>query len=242
MLEAALFGAIGGSSLLLGAFLSLRLSLSRRVIGLVMAFGAGALISAVAFELVEDAIESSGSGGVAVGFGAGALAFFVGDSLIDRRGGASRKSSAGDQAAGSALAIFLGTLLDGVPESIIIGSTIVTGGSVSVAYLAAVFLSNLPESMSATYGLSQAGWPKRRLMFMWTAVAVLTAVCAAAGFVAFDTFDSLEGGLLQAFAAGALLTMLADTMMPEAFEFSGKTVGLMTSLGFGVSLFISTLG
>jgi zinc transporter, ZIP family len=241
MLEAALFGGIAGSSLLIGAFISLVLHPSRRVIGLVMAFGAGTLISAVSFELVQGALDTGEGEDVVMGFAAGVLVFFFGDLMIDRRGGASRKRSSGDQAEGSALAIFLGTMLDGVPESIIIGSTIVIGGSVSAALLAAVFISNLPEAMSATYGLSQAGWPDRRLILMWVAVTLLSAVCAGAGYVVFDSFDSLQGGLLQAFAAGALLTMLADTMMPEAFEFSGKAVGVLTSLGFGVALFLSTL-
>jgi ZIP family zinc transporter len=241
MLEAAVFGAIAGSSLLIGAFLSLALHPSRRVIGLVMAFGAGALISAVAFELVSEAVAAGEGRAVVVGFAAGTLAFFVGDLMIDRRGGAERKRSTGAQASGSALAIFLGTLLDGIPESAIIGSTIVTGGSVSAAFLAAVFISNLPEAMSATYGLRKAGWPQKRLVLMWVGVTILSSVCAAAGFLLFDSFDSLEGAFLQAFAAGALLTMLADTMMPEAFDFSGKAAGLLTSLGFGVALFISTL-
>jgi ZIP family zinc transporter len=241
MLEAALFGGIAGSSLLIGAFVSLDLRPSRRVIGFVMAFGAGALISAVAYELVQDALETTGGRDLVLGFTAGVLAFSVGDLMIDRRGGAARKRSSGDQGEGSGLAIFLGTVLDAVPESIIIGSTIVTGGSVSASFLAAVFIANLPEAMSATYGLRKAGWPKRRLVLMWIAVTFLSAACAAAGYVVFDSFDSLQGGLLQAFAAGALLTMLADTMMPEAFEFSGKAVGILTSLGFGVALFISTL-
>jgi zinc transporter, ZIP family len=241
VVEAALFGTIAGSSLLIGAFFALALGPSRRVIGLVMAFGAGALISAVAYELVQDALENGQAQDVALGFAAGVIAFFVGDLMIDRRGGEARKRSSGNQVEGSALAIFLGTLLDGVPESVIIGSTIVTGGSVSAAFLAAVFISNLPEAMSATYGLKKAGWPQRRLVLMWVAVTALSALCAAAGYFAFDTFDSLQGGLLQAFAAGALLTMLADTMMPEAFEFSGKAVGLLTSFGFSMALFISTM-
>jgi ZIP family zinc transporter len=241
VLEAAFYGWLGGSSLLVGALLALRLNLSRSVIGLVMAFGAGTLISAVSFELVEDALNTGDGQDVAIGLALGAISFFLGDLYIDRRGGADRKSSSGDQAEGSSLAIFLGTLLDGIPESVIVGSTIVTGGSVSAAFLVAVYISNLPEAMSATYGLKQAGWPARRLLFMWLIVTAAAAAAAAVGYVIFDTFSTLDAALIEAFAAGALLTMLADTMMPEAFEFSGKAVGLLTSLGFGVALLISSL-
>ena len=241
MLEAAFYGGLGGSSLLLGAYLSFKLHPSRQIIGLVMAFGAGTLISSVAYELVLDAAEAGDGAKVAGGLTLGAATFFAGDLMIDRRGGASRKRSTGDQAEGSSLAIFLGTLLDGVPESFIIGGTIVTGGSLSVAFLAAVFISNLPEAMSATYGLEKAGWPRRKLTMMWLAVTILAAVSAAIGYLVFDSFPGLEGGIIEAFAAGALLTMLADTMMPEAYEFSGKAVGLVTTLGFCVAFFISSL-
>jgi zinc transporter, ZIP family len=118
---------------------------------------------------------------------------------------------------------------------------VVTGGSVSFAFLAAVFLSNLPESMGATYGLDMIGWKRSSVMEMWTGVALVAAVSAALGFVTYDANPSLGGSTVQAFAAGALLTMLADTMMPESFEFAGKAAGLLTVLGFGVAVAISTL-
>jgi len=241
MLEATAFGALGSSALLVGAGLTYWLRPSRVVIGCVMAFGAGTLISAVAFELVLDIIEMDRPVHLAVGLSLGALAFFAGDLWIDSRGGAARKRSTGEQADGSPLAIVLGTLLDGVPESFILGLTVVTGGGVSVAFLAAVFLSNLPESMAASYGLDKAGWKRSNTVWMWTGLVALSAVSAAFGFAVFSAMPTLEGALVQAFAAGALLTMLADTMMPEAFEFSGKAVGLFTVLGFGVAIAISSV-
>jgi zinc transporter, ZIP family len=128
-----------------------------------------------------------------------------------------------------------------VPESFILGLTVVTGGGVRVALLAAVFLSNFPEAMAASYGLDMAGWKRSNAVLMWAGLVVLSAVSAAVGFAVFSVMPTLEGALLQAFAAGALLTMLADTMMPEAVEFSGKAVGLFTVLGFGVAIAISSL-
>jgi zinc transporter, ZIP family len=241
MLEAGAFGALGASALLLGAVLTYWLRPTRVVIGCVMAFGAGTLISAVTFELVLDILEMDRPLQLAIGLSLGALAFFAGDVWIDAHGGAHRKRSTGEQASGSPLAIVLGTLLDGVPESFILGLTVVTGGGVSLAFLAAVFLSNLPESMAASYGLDMAGWKRSTALWMWAALVALSAASAVVGFAVFSAMPTLGGALVQAFAAGALLTMLADTMMPEAFEFSGKAVGLFTVLGFGVAIAISSL-
>ena len=159
MRESFLWGIVAGSSLVLGGLLALRFPIGRRTLGLIMAFGAGVLISAVAFELVHEAFETSaGDGGVALGLFAGSAVFFLGDTLIDRLGGSGRKSSSGGQAAGSALAIVLGIVLDGIPESLVLGLTVLEAGAVSAAFLVAVFLSNLPEAIAATTGLAQAGW------------------------------------------------------------------------------------
>ena len=138
-----------------------------RVIGLIMAFGVGVLISAVAFDLVEEASEkSAGSGWAAVGLFAGCLVFFFGDRLIDRFGGSERKDASGNHEGGSPLAI----VLDGFPESMVIGLTIFEGGAVGAAYLAAVFISNLPEAVSSTSGLTAAGWARSRIMWMWIVI------------------------------------------------------------------------
>ena len=153
------WGTLAASSLVIGALVALRFHLSLRVIGLIMGFGAGVLISALSFDLVEEAIDkSSGDGWVAAGFFAGCFVFFGGDRAIDHLGGGDRKDADGDQEGGSPLAIVLGTVLDGVPESMVIGLTIFEGGAVGAAYLAAVFISNLPEAISSTSGLvSRAG-------------------------------------------------------------------------------------
>ena len=240
--EAFLWGIVAASSLLLGGLLALHLPVGRRALGLVMAFGAGVLISAVAFELVEDAFETSaGEGGVGLGLFAGAGLFFAGDSLIDRLGGGDRKRSGGEQAEGSALAIVLGIVLDGIPESLVLGLTVLEEGAVSAAFLVAVFLSNLPEAIAATSGLAKSRWQPRRILGLWVLVMIVSGLAALTGYALFDTASPSTIAFVLAFAGGAILTMLADTMMPEAFEHGGKLVGLLTTLGFALAFAISAL-
>jgi ZIP family zinc transporter len=236
------WGTLAAFSLVIGAVLALAVRISLRTIGLIMSFGAGVLISAVSFDLVQDATQkSTGHGWVVAGLFAGCLVFFGGDWLIDRSGGGQRKGAAGGQENGSALAIVLGTVLDGIPESMVIGLTIYEGGAVGAAYLAAVFISNLPESISATSGLATSGWKKSRILWMWTAIAVVSGLASLAGYGLFQDSSPDTVAFVLAFAAGAILTMLSDTMMPEAFEHGGKLVGIMTTLGFAVAFTTHTL-
>ncbi len=240
MTDAFLAGLLASSSLVIGAVIALVHRVSTRTLGLIMAFGAGVLISAVAYDLVLDAFTlSQGGEGISIGLALGALTFFFGDLVIDRAGGEGRKSSAGSD--GSAKAIVLGTVLDGIPESIVIGLSFLSGEGVSVAVIAAVFLSNLPESMAATTGLMASGGSARGVLLLWTAVALVSAIAAAAGYVLLDDASGLTIAIVQAFAAGALLTMLADTMMPEAYEHGGPVVGLATTFGFLVAFLLASL-
>jgi ZIP family zinc transporter len=239
---AFLWGFVGGAALLIGAAIAYLWDMPAKVLGAIMAFGSGVLISAVAFELVEEAGRTTdGDWAVAVGLGAGALVFFTGDILIDRAGGSDRKSSSahGDDSKGSA--ILLGTILDGIPESIVIGFGLIGGGSVSAAMVAAVFLSNLPEAIGSTSGLKQSGWGAGKLFGMWTAVALTAGFASLLGFVLFDTASSELVAFTLAFAGGALLTMLIDTMVPEAYKLNGPVTGLLTTLGFGIAYAISAL-
>ena len=207
-----------------------------------MAFGAGVLISAVSFELVAEAYETAaGSGSLALGLTAGALTFFVGDAVIDRMGGDKRKSMRRTAGTGSALAIVLGIVLDGVPESAVIGLGLLEGTGVSVAVIAAVFLSNLPEAIAATTGLRAGGWATRQIMGLWLLVAIVSGLASLLGYALFDSAGPAALAFVLAFAGGAILTMLADTMMPEAFEHGGKLVGLLTTLGFGLAFALTKL-
>jgi ZIP family zinc transporter len=236
------WGTLAASSLVIGALIALRFNIGLRAIGLIMGFGSGVLISALSFDLVQEAIEkSSGHGWVVGGFFAGCLVFFGGDQVIDHLGGGDRKDADGDQEGGSSLGIVLGSVLDGIPESMVIGLTIFEGGAVGAAYLAAVFISNLPESISSTSGLVTGGWEKSRVLWMWVAIALISGLASLAGYGLFQDSPPSTVAFVLAFAGGAILTMLAETMMPEAFEHGGKWVGVATTLGFAVAFAIHTL-
>lgn len=236
---AALSGALASAALLVGALLVMRRRPSARTIGLVMGFGAGALISSIAYELVP-ATLAGGGWLLAFAFATGAIIFFVSDWWVDQRGGANRKDiqgSSGD----SGTTIFLGSLLDGVPESLILGIGLGLGGVISLAFLLAVFISNVPEGMAGTINLESAGRSRNTILFMWSIVLLASAVSAGLGYLFVQTHPGVDGRYAQAFAAGALLTMLADAMMPEAFEHGGKVVGLLTVMGFLLAGTLSAL-
>jgi ZIP family zinc transporter len=241
VLEAASWGLVAGSSLVIGAIVGLAVSASQRTIALVMGFGAGVLISALAFELTDEAYKLGGADAVALGLGAGALSFFVGDWIIDRRGGEDRMRSGGQQSGGSPNAIVLGAVLDGIPESAAIGISLLDGGAVAVTVVLAVFLSNVPESLSAATGMRKAGHSGRYVLALWSTVMVVSALASALGYQLLGGASDSALALTQAFAAGAILTMLTDTMIPEAFEHGGKVVGLVTVLGFSSAFLLSTV-
>jgi zinc transporter, ZIP family len=239
--EAAFWGFVGASSLLLGAVLGLAFRLPTRVIGLVLGFGAGTLISAVAFELTDEAYRLGGADAVTFGLAAGALTYFAGDRQIARRGAKPRMSPMGEQKETTSSALLLGAVLDGIPESAVIGITLLEGGEIGVAVLLAVFISNLPEALSSSTGMRQAGHPPSRILLTWGLVVAVSAIAAALGYGLLDGASGDAVGLIQAFAGGAVLTMLADTMMPEALNRGGRATGLLVVLGFALAYLLSTL-
>lgn len=241
MTEAFLWGFVASFSLLLGAGFAYTFKIPQRILGLIMAFGVGALISAMAYELVQEAFHAASDNFIiASGLLVGGLVFFIGDTIIDRHGGNHRKRSNGKQIEGSGAAILLGTIIDAVPESLIIGLTLVKGDAISLVFIAAVFVSNLPEGIAATTGLKASGWKARRIFTFWSVVVMASGLAALAGYIFFDTAPTSLHAFVLAFGGGAILTMLADTMMPEAFEDSGKAVGLVTTLGFALAFALNT--
>ena len=241
MIEAGLWGLSAASSLVLGAVVAFAVRVPERIQGLILAFGAGILFGAVAYELVEDAARASMTGlDVGVGFAAGAAVFYVGSVAIDRLSAAPSTGLAShrDPRVGG-LATVLGAVLDGIPESIVLGLTLVPGGGVAFPVLVAIFLSNVPESLSATRDLLAGGFERSRVVGLWLIVVAVSGVAAAAGYGLLDSAPvSLTVGM-QAFAAGAILAMLAESMIPEAYETGGRAVGLATAFGFAVAAYLA---
>jgi ZIP family zinc transporter len=243
MIEAFLWALLAASALLMGAVLALVMKVSRTLVGLALAFGAGALLSAVAYELTIEAFEQGGAQLLAVGLAAGAATFFIGNRFLQTRGATRGRLTVkeSDQSSqGQGLSIVLGAMLDGIPESLVLGASLLGGGAVSPAFLAAVLLSNVPEGFSASADLRAEGRSPRWILGLWLGVVLVSASASALAFLLFD-----EAGpavpFIQAFAAGGLLTMLVDTMIPEAFEDGGDLAGLVTVLGFVLAFLLSAL-
>ena len=248
MLEAAAWGLLGASSLLVGALIGTgRRAVPTRALGLILGFGAGTLLSAVAFELTEDAYNLGGADAVAIGLAAGALAYFAGDQAIERRGGENRMSprkrrrEKPPQGADSAAALLLGAVLDGIPESVVIGISLLGGQGVSAAVLGAVFLSNLPEAIGSSAGMRKEGIATRKILLIWLLVVLASGAAAALGYGLLKGASDNTVALIEAFAGGAVLTMLVDVMIPQARTEGGPQAGLVTVLGFALAYLLSTL-
>ncbi|HXU97867.1 MAG TPA: hypothetical protein VFP03_07180 [Jiangellaceae bacterium] len=239
MAEAFFWGMLGSVSLVLGAVVVAVNMPSARTLGLIMGFGSGVLISAVAFELVEEAASvAKGLGATTIGFFIGMGVFLLGDQAISTMGYRDRKKMNAVHSA-SGLAIVLGIVLDGVPESAVLGLTVLESGTVGVAVLAAVFLSNLPESIAATSGLRSSGWSWGSVYGLWTGIVLVSGIAAAAGYQFMSAATPAAFAFVLAFAGGAILSMLATTMMPEAYEYGGRLVGVTTTIGFAAAFAIS---
>lgn len=246
-LQAGCWGLLAGSALLLGAGIGYYAKIPQRIIAAIMAFGAGVLISALAFELMNEAYARGGFDSTAIGFLTGALIYTIANWYLAQQGAKHRKRSGQRQPsetdqAGSGLAIAVGALLDGIPESIAIGISMIEGGVVSWVTVAAVFLSNVPEGLSSAAGMRQAGRSLRYIFGIWAGIAVLSGVAALLGYSLFSQFSTEVIAGTIAIAAGAILAMISDTMMPEAFEQAHDFAGLITVCGFLVAFVLSKLG
>ncbi len=237
MLTAFLIGLLASSSLVIGGILANRLHPGNKLLGIVMGFGAGTLISAISFELVAEALRlAKGSGFPGFGLFAGAFTFYFADMFISRMGARDRVSLTGSGQARLVVPMVLAIILDGVPESIVIGLGMAGGGNVSMAMLVAVFISNLPESIAGSTGMRSAGWSPLKVNMLWLLIAAACAVATLAGFSLLGGASDQWLAFIQAFAGGAILMMLANSMMPEAYEHGGRMAGVFTVLGFALSL------
>jgi ZIP family zinc transporter len=235
--QAGGWGLLAGSALLLGALAGWYLPVPQRVIASIMAFGAGVLLSAVSFDLIEDAHEQAGIIPTALGAAGGAIAYTLANLALARRGARHRKRSDQRQPTerdrpGSGSAIAVGALLDGIPESVVIGASLLSGGAVSFVTVVAVFLSNVPEGLSSAAGMRRSGRSRRYVFLLWTAIALVSGLAAVAGYTLLGGAPPAVLAGTTALAAGAILAMITDTMVPEAFEDAHLLVGLITVAGF----------
>jgi ZIP family zinc transporter len=234
-------GLLSASSLIVGGIIGAQWQLSRKYLGIIMGFGAGALISAVSYELVLEAAEvGRGTLFPIYGLFAGALTFFGSDYAIEKFSHNSdldnaHRPSASPAAARLLVPMVLAIVLDGVPESIVLGLGMFENGQVSLSMMLAVFMSNLPEALAGTAGMKACAWSRRAIVGLWTGIAVVCALATLLGYHLFSQAPAHWLSFIQAFAGGAILMMLANSMMPESFEHGGKWAGVMTVLGFAVA-------
>ena len=245
-LAAGLWGGLAGGALVIGAGLGFGVRIEKQIIAAVMAFGSGVLISTLSFDLVDEAYQRGGFDAVAVGFLAGAGIYTVLNVWLASKGAKHRKRSGHQQPneaenPGSGLAIALGALLDGIPESMVIGLSLLHGGGVSMVAVAAVFVSNIPEGLSSSAGMRTAGRSAKYVFSVWIGIALISGFAATAGYILFRgaSPDAIAG--TTAIAAGAILAMLSDTMIPEAFSEAHNMAGLVTVLGFLLAFMLTKL-
>ncbi len=236
MAAAVGWGALAASSLVIGAVLGVARKWPDLQIGVILAFGAGALISAVSFELAEEGIKVGGAVGVGVGLAVGALTYFFASRMLGRRGGGTGGAA---DAGGTSLA--LGATLDGIPEQLVLGIGLAAGQGISASLLLAIFISNLPEAIGSAGEMHEGGREGSRIIRLWIVVAAAVTLATVAGYALADVTGASFTAAIDGFAAGALLVMLIDTMIPEATRKAGQLAGLVSVLGFAVAAGLSNL-
>ncbi|KQQ66981.1 ZIP family metal transporter [Microbacterium sp. Leaf320] len=231
---AILWGIVAASPLIIGAALALLRTWPPRWLGIVLGFGAGALMASIAFELWEEGLDLAGPIPLIVGVVGGALAYFIADRILDARAAKTK-----DQGSGAGVPLALGALLDGIPEQLVLGIGLASGEPVSIALVVAIVVSNLPESIGSAADLLKGGMAKSRVLLLWAGISVICALATVAGFgLASATGDDFRAGA-SGFAAGALLVMLVDSMVPDAQEKAKQVTGLATVLGFALAAGLS---
>lgn len=243
--SAFLWGLVSGSALIIGALVGLYTKLSHTVIAAIMAYGSGVLISTLSFELIDEAYNSGGIRSTAIGFLAGA-AFYTGCNLLLVKFGARKRKHPTDQTKegeqeGSGLAIALGSIMDGIPESIVIGLSLLQGADVSYVAVIAIFLSNIPEGLSSATGMKNAGRSTKYILLLWGGICLLMGISSLAGYAIFSHFSNQVNAATMAVAAGAILAMISDTMIPEAFRLTRNFTGIIIVIGFLTAYLLSKL-
>lgn len=248
--SAVLWGTIAASSLFIGAVLGIVRTWPSALIGSVLAFGGGALIASVSFELAEEGIRVGGPWVVGAGLAVGALAYYLANRAVSsigsgtwrlhrHRGVVVHSQDTRREAGGTSLAV--GAVLDGIPEQLVLGIGLAGGAGVSASLLVAIFVSNLPESIGSSSDMLRSGSSRSKVTWLWLAVTVVCAASTVLGYLVADLATGQLRGAIDGFAAGALLVMLVDSLVPEAQRKTGNTAGLVTVLGFALAAFLSLL-
>ncbi|QHS22010.1 ZIP family metal transporter [Virgibacillus sp. MSP4-1] len=240
MLQALLWGGLAGSALFIGGIIGLYFDIKKTMIAYVMAFGSGVLIGASSFEMLYPSAEDEGLVPTTIGFISGALFFTIINLFLDKKGANERKRSRQNPEGHSGLAIFIGTLIDSLPEAVVIGISMIDT-KVSMVLVSAIFISNLPEGLSSTIGLKESQYSKAKILILWTTVFIITGLCSLGGYVLLDDVSGHVIAIINTFAAGGIVAMVSSTMMPEAYEDGGAIVGMITSVGLIISLVLSVL-
>lgn len=245
IISAFIWGLVSGSALIIGALIGLYTKLPHKVIAAIMAYGSGVLISTLSFELIDEAYNSGGIKSTAIGFVAGAAFYTICNLLLVKRGAQRRKhpvkQTEENEQQGSGLAIALGSIMDGIPESIVIGLGLIQGNRVSYVAVIAIFLSNIPESLSSATGMKNAGRTTKYIVLLWTGICILMGLSSLAGYAVFSNFSNGANAATMAVAAGAILAMISDTMIPEAFRLTRNFTGIIIVMGFLTAYLLSKL-
>jgi len=236
-----IYSILAGFSLILGVIIGTVFRIRQRVIAAIMAFGSGVLICALTFGLMEEAFKHGGFDAIIIGFLIGGVVFIGGDFLVHRYGGRNHKKNKHFKSLRdtNGKAIVLGASLDGIPESIALGLSLLEKNGIGLLMLAAIFLSNLPESISSIDDLKKEGFSTKRIYFMWSIVSICSIIAAILSFIFLKDINLNMRGIIESFASGAILAMLADSMMPEAYEEGGYLIGFLTMLGFLTAFILS---
>jgi zinc transporter, ZIP family len=232
------WGALAASSLVIGALLGLVRAWPDRLIWIVLAFGAGALISAVSFDLAEEGAQIGDRGFLGLGLAVGAITYFTINRIVGRP---RRRNDRGGSEPAGGTALALGAFLDGIPEQAVLGIGIAAGEGVSVGLLVAIFVSNLPEAIGSSTEMRAAGTRPQAIRRLWLLVALICTAATVAGYAIADNVSGNLNAAVDGFAAGALLVMLIDSMIPDAVRKGGDVSGLVTVLGFAVAASLSGL-
>jgi ZIP family zinc transporter len=245
LVSSFIWGLVSGSALIIGALIGLYTKLPHKLIAAIMAYGSGVLISTLSFELIDEAYTSGGLRSTAFGFLAGAVFYTFCNLLLVKNGADKRKHPANqvqeNEQNGSGMAIALGSIMDGIPESVVIGLSLLQGNGVSYVAVIAIFLSNIPESLSSATGMKNAGRSGKYILLLWTAICILMGLSSLAGYAIFSNFSDQVNAATISVAAGAILAMISDTMIPEAFRLTRNFTGIIIVVGFLTAYLLSKM-